>query len=73
MPEQPMWPPPPDVADPLAKHDEFLTALLRAPVTKPPMSRLRLVQGLRLATGLDLRQCLAAGPSPVPRGRQRLL
>ncbi|MBV9851298.1 MAG: hypothetical protein JO250_16635 [Armatimonadetes bacterium] len=58
-PQESVWPPPPDVANPLAEHDEFLTARLRAPAANPPLSRLRLVRELRDATGLDLRQCLA--------------
>ena len=68
--------PPPDVPSPLAKHDAFLTVLVRAPTRKPPMSRLRLVRGLREATGLDLRQCLSVvndycdrhGVFPLRRG-----
>ena len=76
MPERPTWPPPPDVPSPLAKHDAFLTALVCASVIKPPMSRLRLVTGLRETTGLDLRQFLTVvndycdryGVFPLRRG-----
>lgn len=56
---EPTWPPPPAVPDPLAEHDAFLTSLVCTPATKLPMPRLRLMRELRLATGKDLRQCLA--------------
>ncbi len=59
MPPNTAWPPPPDTPDPLAAHDEFLTALLRAPATKPPLSRMGLYRALSKATELDLRQCVA--------------
>jgi hypothetical protein len=39
-----------------AKHDAFLTALIIAPVTKKPMSRLLLVRELRKGTGQNLRE-----------------
>ena len=56
-PEEQTWPPPPDTPEPLTEHDSFLTALICAPVTKPPLSRLRLVRNLHKETGLQLRQC----------------
>ena len=59
MSTEPTWPPPPDRPDPMAAHDAFLTGLLRAAMTEPPLSRLRLMRTLRLTTGLGLRQCLA--------------
>lgn len=57
MSEQPVWPPPPSLPDLSAAHDGFLTACLRAPATKPPISRLRLCMNLRKETGLPLHQC----------------
>ncbi len=76
MPSESTWPPPPIMLHPLAEHDAFLTALICAPKTKAPMSRLRLVRELRLATGKDLRLCLAVvndycdryGVFPLRRG-----
>jgi hypothetical protein len=56
-PENQTWPPPPDTPEPLTEHDSPLTALVCAPATKPPLSRLRLVRDLRKETGLQLRQC----------------
>ncbi len=57
MSEQPVWPPPPSSPDLSAAHDGFLTACLRAPATKPPISRLRLCMNLHKETGLPLHQC----------------
>ena len=59
MVPQQSWPPPPDTPEPLTEHDGFLRACVRAPTSKPPLSRLRLVRDLRKGTGLDLRQCLS--------------
>lgn len=51
MPDDHTWPPPPDTPSPLMKHDTFLTALVRAPVTKSPLSRLRLMRRRALEHG----------------------
>ena len=59
MDEMSTWPPPPDLPKPLEVHDEFLVTSIRASQPKLPLSRLRLVRDLHLATGLSLRQCLA--------------
>ena len=50
------WPPPPAVSDPLAVHDGFLTALLRAPSAQP-LSRMRLYRALVQEKGLDRSHC----------------
>ncbi len=57
MSEQPVWPPPPSPPDLSAAHDESLKACLRAPATKPLISRLRLCMNIRKETGLPLHQC----------------
>ena len=59
MPNNQTWPPPPDIPSPLTEHDELLRACVKAPTSKPPLSRLRLIRDLRTEAGLDLRQCLA--------------
>ena len=52
-----VWPPRPDLPDPLTEYDEFVKALLAA--EEPVRSRLSLVKLLREETGLGLRECLA--------------
>ena len=79
--QQLTWPPPPDIPDPLAAHDAFLTTAILAPVTKPPLSRLRLALALRKGSGLNSSQCLAIvngycdrqGVFPPMRGIRLLL
>jgi len=59
MPVQSTWPPPPDIPNPLAAHDDFLTACVLNSSEKRPVSRLRLMRDLRKERGVDVRQSLA--------------
>ena len=59
MTEPSSWPPPPEIYNPFAVHDEFLAACVRNSTLKPAVSRLRLTRNLHQETGKDLRYCLA--------------
>ncbi len=70
------WPPPPTVAPTLFAYDAFLAAQVRDAAPRPPITRSRLVRGLRRQAGLDARQSRAAvndfcerhGLFPEPQG-----
>ncbi len=58
MPDNDVWPPKPDLPDPLTEYDEVIAAKLAAP--SPAITgRLTLVKVLREQEGLDLRQAIA--------------
>jgi len=59
MTEPSSWPPPPEIYNPFAVHDEFLAACVRNSTLKPPVSRLRLARDLHQETGKDLRSSMA--------------
>ncbi len=59
MPAQSIWPPPPDIPNPLAKYDGFLTARVLDSSARQPVTRLRLARQLRKERGVDARQSLA--------------
>ena len=56
MPDNDVWPPRPDLPDPLTEYDELIRTLLEA--TEPAQHRLALVKALREKTGLNLSECL---------------
>ena len=59
MIEPSSWPPPPEIYNPFAVHDEFLAACVRNSTLKPAVSRLRLTRNLHQETGKDLRSSMA--------------
>ena len=62
MPESNVWPPKPDLPDPLTEYDDVIAAKLAA--SSPAVSgRLTLVKILREQEGLDLRQAIAVANS----------
>ena len=66
MPESNVWPPKPDLPDPLTEYDDVIAAKLAA--SSPAVSgRLTLVKILREQEGLDLRQAIAVADSYCDR------
>ena len=60
MPDNTIWPPKPDLPDPLTEYDEVIAAKLAAlSETKAGPSRLTLSKSLLEEKGLDLRQAYA--------------
>ena len=59
MTEPSSWPPPPEVSNPLAAHDDFLITCIRNWTSKRPILRLQLAGKLREKTRLEFRSCLA--------------
>lgn len=59
MPVQSTWPPPPDIPNPLAAHDDFLTACVLNSSEKRPVSRLSIAGELRKERSVDRQQSLA--------------
>ena len=55
MPENDVWPPKPDLPDPLTEYDEVIAAKLAA-LPEAKRSRLLLTKALRDEKGMDLRQ-----------------
>lgn len=59
MPDNDVWPPKPDLPDPLTEYDEMIVANLAAfPAGEPAQMRFRLIKALR-EEGLDMRQAIA--------------
>ena len=64
MPESNVWPPKPDLPDPLTEYDGVIAAKLAAlSETKTGPNRILLIKALREQEGLDLRQAIAVANS----------
>jgi len=58
MHDNDVWPPKPDLSDPLTEYDDVIAARLDA-LPEAKRSRLLLIKSLRDAEGMDLRQAYA--------------
>ena len=68
MPESNVWPPKPDLPDPLTEYDGVIAAKLAAlSETKTGPNRILLIKALREQEGLDLRQAIAVADSYCDR------
>lgn len=59
MPDNDVWPPKPDLPDPLTEYDEVIAAKLAA-LSEAKRNRIALIKALRDDTGIELRQAYAA-------------
>ncbi len=58
MPDNDVWPPKPDLPDPLTEYDDVIAAKIAA-LPEAGRSRLLLIMALRVDKGMDLRQAYA--------------
>ncbi len=62
MPENDVWPPKPDLPDPLTEYDDVIAAKIAA-LPEAGRNRFSLIKALRDEEGMDLRQAIALSKS----------